>query len=137
MWNEMRLPQMLWHHAICLSNVQKWYDKCAFVSPPNHICNTTWLYTLVIVNMCVFYSYTSAIAIGRCLFVRLLWNCKSCVWFLNLVCVVSKLPLRITLSCDYYNKNWHAPCNIWYININTCFHSIARNFHYWCEHVCQ
>lgn len=94
---------------------------CACLSP-DHICSSTtidftlWSLCYYLHLMCcscfqwVFYSFTAAVYCHSSYRMRSATILNELI--LTHILYVSNSPLRITLSCDYHDKNRHAPCNI-------------------------
>lgn len=153
--NEMRLPQNAFGIIVYRSFKMR-CDICVVLCmsvclSPDHICSTArstlhsdHCYYLHLMCcscfQCVFYSFTAAAVSPRLLPLALLHPAQfasrmlaatiSNDSILTHILYVSNSPRRITLACDYHDKNRHAPCNIliyisaesdWKCNIECCY----------------
>lgn len=100
-------------------------DICMYVSPPTISVTRLTLHSYLLLlfiwhtALCVFSMYfTLSLSLSLSLRPSFRATPIVCYYFkLFGFCTlyVSNLSHRITLACDYHDKNRHAPCNIWSI----------------------
>lgn len=106
--------------ALCYVSVDRSIrcDKYVYMSLFRTLMLLLYDYLFAVsVCVCLLLICYSALVIRCCLFFRLLQKQMFDLIFCSYTHLygVKFVAYKITLSCDYHDRNWHAPCNIWSI----------------------